>query len=110
MSRTLMECGMGRNIELGISHVQKNKDGTLTVRWGYNNHGTNVINLNPEDNCLEIERGCVFMPRTLPNFLKCGYHMNEYKMVMIGETEVVWNWFGKTFRFNTSQMEMLAVG
>ncbi len=110
MGRTLVECGMSHHIDLGISRVEKNPDGTLTVRWGYNNHGTNVINLNPEENRMEIKKGCIFMPRRLPGFLKCGYHMNEYEMVLIGDTEVVWNWFGQIFQFNTSQMELLAAG
>ena len=99
----LMKKDMGKHIELGISDVSRNEDGTLTVRWGYQNNGTNLVRIHPDNNRLEVKKGTILLLRDLPSQLRCGSHMRDFEMVMIGDTEFTWNWFGNEFSLNSDE-------
>ena len=100
----LLKKEMGKHIELGISGVFRNKDGTLTVHWGYKNKGTNVVRMNPENSYMEVRRGSVLLLRGLPQQLRCGSHMGDFEMITIGDTEFVWNWFGREFSLDSKRL------
>jgi len=100
----LMKQDMGKHIEFGVSDISKNADGTLTVCWGYRNSGTNLVRLNPEDGCLEVNKGSVLFLRDVPKRFLCGNHMRDFEMIMLEDAELVWRWLGKEFRLSSSHL------
>ena len=107
MAEALLKQDMGKHIQLGISQVSQNRDGSLLIRWGYNNKGTNPVNMSCATDYLEVTKGSALFLRDVPEQLRCGYHMGDFEMVMIGDTELSWNWFGHKAIWNSAVLERL---
>lgn len=110
MEKTIVQHEMGNAVALGISSAIKNHDGSITVTFGYISNNRNILKLSDASDCIEIKKGTVILLKGIPRILSRGYHMNDYQMVFVGDTEVQWNVFGKSFLWSSKQLYKLCVG
>lgn len=104
MEETIVQQEIGNAVALGISSAIKNQDGSLTVTFGYISKNMNTLKLSDASDCIEIKKGTAILLKGIPRTLSHGYHMNDYQMVFIGDTEVQWNIFGHTLIWNTKEL------